>query len=224
LRTTLRTFLLLAVAALTLPGCPLVRFLVCRHEPDPAPLALTRDTPEKAVEYFVDALLRERTREMYESLHPDLVEELDGVSLSDFTGAYHATKEDFAADAALLDEAERSQVTYEGRRAVVTLASGDAHITLILEDRPRSRIELEDDFFPPGSHVDGTFDPDGALRVEGDALVVTTAIALPEGVAPGPDAVKRVSLHHDWLLRSWRDAEGIQFLDRLREEAEGPHE
>ena len=100
---SLRRIAVCLLTPLALPGCCAI---FCTIETPESPPPLTRDTPEEAVGYLVEALDSRRVREIYESLHPDLRKDLGGFSLADFTTGFSQIEGDIEADARLLENAE----------------------------------------------------------------------------------------------------------------------
>jgi hypothetical protein len=212
--------LLLVLATLPwIGGCCVVAHALCPLEPPASPAPLTRDTPEEAVEFLIEAMGERRIKELYDSLHPRLVEDWGGFGVQDFRTAFLHYEDDFAEDASVLAGADRSETRYVDGVAEITLSSGDRRLTVHLVDAPSSLIRVDDEFF--GTVRDSaSFEPAAAYRLDGDRLRIELTLPLPaDGIAP--ESITRLELRHDWQIVGWSDANNIRFLDRVRE-ALGP--
>ncbi len=214
MQTVVKLILVLA----TLPwlgGCCAVAHILCPLEPPASPARLTRDTPDEAVEFLIEAMGERRVRELYDSLHPQLVAEWGGFGVQDFRTAFLHYEDDFAEDAAVLASADRSAVEYDGAEARMTLTAGDRRLTVHLRDAPSALVRVDDDFF--GTVVEtSALGREAPFRVDADRLHIQLTLPLPsEGIAL--ESVTRVELRHDWQVVGWSDARNIRFLDRVRE-------
>jgi hypothetical protein len=226
LRVHVAAALLLVGAAL--PGCCAWVRLLCPQPPVEGPPRLTRDSPEEAVGFVVDAFRRRSPGEVFESLHPDFVRDHGGFSGTEFATAYDLYEADFRADAERLATAPRRPTVHgEDGSAVIDVGDEEAGITLIFVNVPAGRVVLDDDVLPeirdrlrlPAGGARPRFG--SAVAVEGDEVRVTVGASLGgNGAYVDPQSVRRVEFHDDWLLREVRNARNIRFVEALAERIE----
>lgn len=209
---------LLAGASLALGGCCAWARALCPQPPVAGPARLSRDSPEEAVDYLIDAFRRRAPQDVYGSLHPEFIRATGGYSGMDFATGYDLYEAEFRADAERLARAPRREAEFlaDGLARVV-VADEEAGITLYFLNVPSSRVVLRDDLVP---EIPGRVPPIGSsVVVEGDELRVTiTAPLQGQGAFIDPATVRRVEFHDDWLLYDLKDPRNIELaevLDRM---------
>jgi hypothetical protein len=207
---------LLAVLALALSGCCSVWAAFCREEPPRSPPRFTRDTPQEAVDFLVDAFQNRRVREVYDSLHPDFVREQGGFSRAEFASGYGRIESHLTADAARIQAARRSDTVWRDGLAFVYVESADMSVWLAFQNRPATQVKAEDPDFGPVEVASTLEDLAAAIEVSSGGVFVTAPARL-EGHPVDPDSVVRVAFHHDWLLRHVMEPRNVRFVERLRE-------
>jgi hypothetical protein len=209
--------LALAAGGAPLGGCCALALKMCDCPPQTVPQRATRDTPGGSVDYLVEAFRRRAPAEVYESLHPDFVASRGGFSLGDFATAFAYWEDDFRADAERLAVATRDPVQMKDGRAWIHLSEGDASVWLVFQNRPASRVLLDDEVV---QEIPGALPSLAeAVAVEGDGLVLRRPIPLQGlGDMVDPAAVRRVELFQDWLLYEIVEPRNIRFVDRIRDE------
>ncbi len=221
-------------------GCCDLAHLVC---PCPPPIvcppgALTRDTPDHAVDFLIDAFRNRRVGDIYESFHPDFIHENGDFPASDFDVAYHRYEEDFTADALSLISATRAWLPPQHVRdretgadlgllafvKMVNLQTG-AQVLFALKNRPKIRIVTTDRFVRTIGPV--PFDKEGLVRLENGHLSLPADFDLASienmhretfsGIKSSD--VVSVEIADDWQVRfvPQDKARNIRFIDKLKE-------
>ena len=195
--------------------------LFCSVEAPESPTVLTRDTPEEAVRYLVEALQGHRVRDIYESLHPELRRELGGFSLADFTSGFSQIEDDVDADARLLESATVRFVDFHPEKpgvARVEVRAPGAGGMVALQNMPDVWVDFHSGRFPESRAV--LADLGDALAFEDGALVQRRPVPLAGTRSADMSQVRRVVYRNNWLVRAWRfdpDAR-IRLLGRRRDE------
>ncbi len=211
-------------AASVSSGCGVVRWAIC--PPAPPRTRLTRETPDDAVDFLVQAFKDGDITGLYDSLHPDFRREFGDLSLEKFALVYEQSRPDFAADATNMSAAERNVRELSDGRAVVELsdANSGAFFPILFVDRPKLRIVTKDPFL---GMIEHPIDMRALVRLSDGTLSLPADFALTsiDGVSPKaaaalkPQDIVRVEFAHDWVVRAIDidRAKGIRFLDKLKE-------
>ena len=209
--------LVLAAAALALPGCCGIAQVLCGIEAPKAPLLATRDAPDGALDHLAEAFDRRAIAEIYESLHGEFFARYGEFSAAEFAAAYERYEDLFLEDARTLRDAQRSLIVMQGGDAWVRITNGPTYAVLVFRNAPRYRIHLKHPDLP---WIEGRLDDlGGSVALEGGVLRVVKPLGLEGYEGISPDLVKRVELYDDWLLADVPEWSGIRFLERLEEEA-----
>jgi hypothetical protein len=216
----------LVLAASATSGCTTIAHYVW-----PCPLPerasrLTRETPDDAVDFLIDAFKNRRVIAIYESLHPDFRAENGDFSRSDFSLAYEHFEPDFLADAENMAAADRNIHAPVAGEVLVELtnpATG-AYMPIVLANRPKIRIVTTD---PYVRTIDGPVDMRALVRLENGRLSLPSDFPLTsiENVQPATvkglksQDVLSVEISDDWLVRriDVEQAKGIRFMDKIKE-------
>lgn len=215
-------------ASLALPGCCGIARVMCEVKAPQSPARGTRDSPEEAVDYLVDAFRNRRINDIYTSLHPDFRRENGGFTQEQFQYVYDKYEQDFVADAGSLAASERTllKVDETNHLAFMRLvnASTGAEVVVVFMDQPKIRVVTKDDFVGtiggPVEMSDLVTLSEGRLRLPADFPLTSIENVQPETVAGlASSDVLRVEIHHDWLVRAVprEQAKNIRFLDRFQE-------
>jgi hypothetical protein len=221
----------LVVAASVLGGCSTIAHAIWPCiQPVCPPGRLTRETPDDAVDFLIDAFKNRRITDIYDSFHPEFIREKGGFSLGDFTLAYEHFEQDFVADAESLANAGRGWM--EPQQSAIGVLAGvrlrntatGAEIVFALQNHPKIRVVTTDRFV---GMIEGPVDKSVMLRLEGGRLGLPADFPLTsiDGVSPqtvaGLDASKvvRVEIADDWLVRLVPpgSAKNIRFMDKIQE-------
>jgi len=203
--------------AVALSSCCSLARLVCDIEAPPDPSPHTRDTPQEAVDFLIEAFEESRISAIYESLHGDFIERWGAFSASDFAVAFEEYEHLFEEDARSLRASNRSEIHLDDNGdAYIRLQSGDTMAVLVFRNEPAYRVLTDDDDIGGTSGRLGSLE--GSLATEGGDLSITRALPLNELVGLPANRIKRLEFHRDWLLYRVSDYEGIRFLERLEEE------
>jgi len=213
----------LVVAASATSGCSLIQYCVCPDQPPSS--RLTRDTPEEAVDFLVNAFEHRHVSDLYKSLHPDFVRENGGFAQDEFQLAYTHYEADFAADAVNLVDAKRTIRESRGEAVVeLTNPKTGAFFPFVLVNRPKIRIVTKNPFIPP---IEDAVDmhalvrmKDGRLALPADFPLTSIANLSPETAAAlKTEDILRVEFHDDWVVRrvDVERAKGIRFMDKIKE-------
>lgn len=210
--------LVLCAAALPHTGCCALAVSWCDIEAPRSPPRLTRDTPDGAIDYLVDAIERRAARDVYFSLHPDFVKESGDFSLQEFLAGFERFEPEFRKDAAKLRGARRTQPRYspDGAMCRIDLASGDASVSLVFRNRPVAEMTFDD---PQVGELTSPELPrlDEVFTVDGDGLVLQRALPLGgQGEWIDLARLRRVAVHQDWLLYVVAQPRNIEFAERLK--------
>jgi hypothetical protein len=216
----------LALAASATSGCTMIAHYVW-----PCPLPerasrLTRETPDEAVDFLIDAFENRRTVAIHESLHPDFVRENGKFTSEEFALAYERYEPDFLADAQNMAAAERKvHAPVDGEVLVeLTNAETGAYIPIVLANRPKIRIVTTNRVV---GTIDGPVDMRALVRLENGRLSLPSDFELTsiENLSPAAAArlksedVVRVEISDDWLVRriDVDQAKGLRFMDKIKE-------
>jgi hypothetical protein len=215
----------LLLAASTTSGCGTIAHWIWPCPVQPPSSRLTRDTPEDAVDFLVEAFKNRNAGDLYHSLHPDFVKENGGFAQDEFQLAYEHYEADFAADAANLVDADRNIRMVRGE-AVVTLSNPKtgAFFPFVLVDRPKIRIVTKNPFVPP---IEDAVDMHALVRIEDGRLALPADFPLTSianlsketAAALKTEDILRVEFFDDWLVRrvDVDAAKGIRFMDKIKE-------
>jgi hypothetical protein len=216
----------LVLAASTMSGCTMVAHWIW---PCPLPETasrLTRETPDDAVDYLIDAFRNRRVIAVYESLAPDFRKENGDFTREDFSLAYERFEPDFRADAESMADADRTVHAAVGGEVLVELTnpSTGAYMPIVLVDRPRIRIVTKN---PNVGTIDAPVDMRSLVRLENGRLSLPSDFQLTsiENVSPATAAklksedIVRVEISDDWVVRriDVEKAKGIRFMDKIKE-------
>ncbi len=188
-----------------------------------------RDTPEAAFAYIREAFRSDLTGDQYDSFHNDF-REANGLSRAKYGLARSLRPGLFEDAAALLGRAEIEAVTPGAGlhptsggplpwAEVVLALPGGGRGTFVLVDEPVLLVVTDDGGLGlPSPIVHRTMDRE--IRIEDGRLVIALDRRLPVPPADG-SRVRRIEIHHDWLLYGIRSVEGLdRLLEQVRSTAE----
>jgi hypothetical protein len=219
----------------TLGGCAaLAHTMFPCPVPNCPPGRMTRETPEDALEFLIDAFKNRRIGDIYDTFHPAFVRENGDFTKEQFSVAYEHFEQDFLADAESLSHADSGWMapTQVEIRGVPATLSGvrlrnpqnGAEIVFALQNRPKLRVVTNDRFV---GLIEGPIEKDVVVRLSNGTLSLPADIPLtsienvaPESVAPLSSAnVVRVEITDDWLVRFVPPdkAKNIRFMDKIKE-------
>ncbi len=208
-------------AALVLSGCcSLARGLCPVEQPARPYTRLTRDTPEEALDFLIEAFRDRRIADIYATLHPDFRESqhAGGFSLSEFTSAFEEYEQLFQDDAADFAAAERSPVqrSADGQYASIALRHGDMGAIVLFRRRDVAFARFDDDFV---SSSTAFVQPLGSmLQFDDDGWLQPTQKVHFDGVRGiSASDVVRLEYRREWLVYDLRDVRGVRFVERMRE-------
>jgi hypothetical protein len=188
---------------------------------------LNRDTPEAAFDFVRAAFAEDRTLDQYDSFHPAF-REAQGISAGKYGLARNLRPGLFEkarriVGEATLESVERGPEPFDfgkGPRgwARVRIRTREGRGVFLLVDEPSWFLSTDDEELGP---VRGPVEDVGrSVRVEGSTLVVELRATLPFPPEPGKQ-VRRLEIHHDWMLYAVEELEGFdEFLGEVRKTEE----
>jgi len=179
LQRALRRAATSALLALCLPGCTSLAHWLFPCPVQKGSSELTRETPDEAIDFIIDAFENGRAGAIYHSLHPDFIKENGPFTQEEFQLAYEKFEADFAADATSMAAARRVIRDPARGEVVVELTSDDtgAFFPFVLVDRAKIRIVTKNPFIPP---IEGDVDMHSLVRMENGRLKLPPEFALTD--------------------------------------------
>ena len=211
---------LVLATALALPGCcSLARGLCPVEQALETNTLLTRDTPDEALDYLVEAFEDRRIADIYNSLHPDFRDAHGGFSLAEFTSAFDEYEDLFRQDAGNLKNARRQAARYSvnGLLGGIRVDSADGTMGAIVVFKRVDKATVK----RVGGRIPGSeavIQPIGSMIQAEDGLIMPTLPVKFAGMGDvDPHQIVRLEYRVEWLVYELRDVHGVRFVERLED-------